>query len=165
MLDGQSRPGEGWGKSDEREQSRRSIYIFAKRSLAVPELELLDAPDTTSSCERRIVSTTGPQALTFLNGAFIHEQARSLRRAAGRRSRARARKTRWSGRSRWHWAGRPAPEESRAALEFLDKQERQIQADAAGTHKPAQSQVDARRKALEAFCLVVLNMNEFVYNN
>ena len=56
--------------------ARRSIYIFAKRSLAVPELELLDAPDTTSSCERRIVSTTGPQALTFLNGAFIHEQAR-----------------------------------------------------------------------------------------
>ena len=66
VLEGQSRPGEGWGKSDEREQARRSIYIFAKRSLAVPELELLDAPDTTSSCERRMVSTTGPQALTFL---------------------------------------------------------------------------------------------------
>ena len=49
VLAGQSRPGEGWGKSDEREQARRSIYIFAKRSLAVPELELLDAPDTTSS--------------------------------------------------------------------------------------------------------------------
>ena len=70
------RPGDGWGKSDDREQARRSIYIFAKRSLAVPELELLDTPDNTSSCERRIVSTTGPQALTFLNGAFVHEQAR-----------------------------------------------------------------------------------------
>ena len=58
----------------------------------------------------------------------------------------------------------PRPEESRAALEFLDKQERQIQADAAGTPRPAEA-VDARRKALEAFCLVVLNMNEFVYNN
>ncbi len=76
VLEGQSRPGEGWGKSDDREQSRRSIYIFAKRSLAVPELEILDAPDTTSSCERRMVSTTGPQALTFLNGAFMYEQAR-----------------------------------------------------------------------------------------
>ena len=76
VLEGQSRPGEGWGKSDEREQARRSIYIFAKRSLGVPEIELLDAPDTTSSCEQRIVSTTGPQALAFLNGAFIHEQAR-----------------------------------------------------------------------------------------
>src|SRR4029077_14265558 len=40
VLEGQSRPGEGWGKSDDRDQSRRSIYIFAKRSLAVPELEL-----------------------------------------------------------------------------------------------------------------------------
>ena len=77
VLEGQSRPGEGWGKSDLPEQSRRSIYIFAKRSLGVPELEILDAPDTTSSCERRTVSTTGPQALTFLNGTFIHEQARA----------------------------------------------------------------------------------------
>ena len=76
VLEGQSQPGEGWGKSDEREQARRSIYIFAKRSLGVPEIELLDAPDTTSSCEQRIVSTTGPQALAFLNGDFIHEQSR-----------------------------------------------------------------------------------------
>jgi hypothetical protein len=76
VLEGQSQPGLGWGKSDEREQARRSIYIFAKRSLGVPEIELLDAPDTTSSCEQRIVSTTGPQALVFLNGAFIHEQSR-----------------------------------------------------------------------------------------
>ena len=53
VLAGQSRPGDGWGKSDKREQCRRSIYIFAKRSLAVPELELLDTPDTTSSCEQQ----------------------------------------------------------------------------------------------------------------
>ena len=78
VLAGQSVPGQGWGKSDEREQARRSVYIFAKRSLGVPEIELLDAPDTTSSCEQRIVSTTGPQALTFLNGAFVHEQARQF---------------------------------------------------------------------------------------
>ena len=101
MLEGQSRPGEGWGKSDDREQARRSIYIFAKRSLAVPELELLDAPDTTSSCERRMVSTTGPQALTFLNGAFIHEQAAAFRGASGRRGRPRRIEDRWNGRSRW----------------------------------------------------------------
>jgi hypothetical protein len=163
VLEGQSRPGEGWGKSDDLEQSRRSIYIFAKRSLAVPELEILDAPDTTSSCERRMVSTTGPQALTFLNGAFIYEQARhfAARLVAGAGQ---------SPKDQVEWAfelalGRPPrPEESQAALEFLAEQQRQIAADAATAEAGADPRTD-RRKALEAFCLVIMNMNEFVYNN
>ncbi|HZY88909.1 MAG TPA: DUF1549 and DUF1553 domain-containing protein, partial [Gemmataceae bacterium] len=87
VLESQSRPGNGWGKSDEHQSSRRSIYVFSKRSLALPELELLDAPDTASSCEQRPLSTTAPQALTFLNGAFMQEQAGHfadrLRREAG----------------------------------------------------------------------------------
>ena len=37
VLEGQSQPGLGWGKSDKGEQARRSVYIFAKRSLGVPE--------------------------------------------------------------------------------------------------------------------------------
>ena len=36
-------------QADEEQVERRSVYIFVKRSLAVPELEVLDAPDTTSS--------------------------------------------------------------------------------------------------------------------
>src|SRR5262249_3345043 len=76
VLEGQSRPGDGWGKSDERQASRRSVYVYVKRVLPVPELELLDAPDTNSSCEQRQVATTAPQALTFLNGDFIQEQSR-----------------------------------------------------------------------------------------
>jgi len=161
VLEGQSKPGDGWGKSDEHEQSRRSIYIFAKRSLAVPELELLDTPDTTSSCERRVVSTTGPQALTFLNGAFIHEQARHfaarLIALVGQRPKDQVERAFGLALCR-----PPRPEESSAALEFLDEQERQIKAEAAAARaEPG----DARRQALEAFCLVVLNTNEFVYNN
>ena len=142
VLEGQSRPGEGWGKSDAREQSRRSIYIFAKRSLAVPELELLDAPDTTSSCERRTVSTTGPQALTFLNGAFIHEQAGTSPPGWSPRP---GRSAKDQVRRAFALAlGRPPrPEELQAALEFLDKQERQIRPDAATTSAKAGSR--ARR--------------------
>src|SRR5262249_10366546 len=87
VLEGQSRPGAGWVPSNPVQAARRSIYIFAKRSLGVPELEVLDAPDTTSSCEQRVVSTNGPQALTFLNGDFIHQQAQQfaarLQREAG----------------------------------------------------------------------------------
>ena len=165
VLAGQSRPGDGWGKSEGREQARRSIYIFAKRSLGVPELELLDSPDSSGSCEHRIVSTTGPQALTFLNGAFVHEQAGHF----ADRLIAEVGKTPADHVSRAFALalGRPPrPEESRAALEFLDKQAKQIDADTtaekAGAGTPG---LDPRRKALEAFCLAIFNMNEFVYSN
>jgi hypothetical protein len=138
VLEGQSRPGQGWGRSDERQQARRSVYIFVKRSLAVPELDLLDAPDTTSSCEARPVSTTAPQALTFLNGAFAHEQARHfaarLRREAG---------------------DDPTAQVRRAFELALCRQP--------GEQELTQSVAFLRRERLEAFCLVVLNLNEFVY--
>jgi hypothetical protein len=160
VLAGQSRPGDGWGSSDEHEQSRRSVYIFAKRSLGVPELELLDTPDNTSSCERRVLSTTGPQALTFLNGSFIHEQARQfaarLAREAGDAAGAQVRRAFELALSR-----APRDDELQAAIQFLDRQECQIQADQ-GADATAARAGDARRRALEALCLVVLNINEFV---
>jgi hypothetical protein len=159
VLEGQSRPGDGWGKSDERQAARRSIYIFAKRSLIVPELDLLDAPDTTNSCEARPVSTTGPQALTFLNGEFAHRQARAfaerLQKEAGSDAKVQVSRAFTLALCR-----PPTDEESKAALEFLDKQKKQIGADAA---KAGRNTDHAERKALEALCLVILNTNEFVY--
>jgi Protein of unknown function (DUF1553)/Protein of unknown function (DUF1549) len=138
VLEGQSRPGDGWGKSDERQQARRSVYVFVKRSLAVPELDLLDAPDTTSSCEARPVSTTAPQALTFLNGAFANEQASHfaarLRREAGADPAAQVRRAFELALCRT-----PRDEELTASVAFLGRQR------------------------LEEFCLVMLNLNEFVY--
>jgi hypothetical protein len=163
VLAGQSVPGQGWGKSDEREQARRSVYIFAKRSLGVPEIDLLDGPDTTSSCEQRIVSTTGPQALAFLNGSFIHEQARKfasrLIAEAGDQPRSQVERAFALALVR-----PPRPEETRASLAFLEKQEGQIKSET-GPTKPTRSPEEIRRAALEAFCLVIFNTNEFVYTN
>jgi len=156
VLEGQSKPGDGWGKSDTREQARRSIYIFAKRSLAVPELELFDSPDTTGSCERRTVSTTGPQALTSLNGEFVNDQAKYF--ASRLIAEAGPKPEDQVNRAFSLALGRPPRvEEAKAALEFLAKQAKQIKADGTKT--------DNDRRALEAFCLVILNMNEFVYIN
>jgi hypothetical protein len=161
VLEGQSRPGNGWGKSDEHQAARRSVYIFVKRVLAVPELELLDSPDTTSSCEQRPVSTTAPQALTFLNGDFMREQARSfaarLVREAGTDAAAQVRRAFELALNR-----KAQAEELELALDFLREQKRQISADAAdgGPAVP-----DPGQRALEGFCLVLLNTNEFVYLN
>ena len=75
VMASQSRPGNGWGKSEASAAARRSMYVFVKRTLLVPELEVLDFPDSNGTCEQRGVSTVAPQALTWLNGAFIREQA------------------------------------------------------------------------------------------
>ena len=161
VLAGQSRPGEGWGESTEQQASRRSVYVFSKRSLAVPELEALDAPDTSSSCEQRRVSTTGPQALIFLNGDFIHQQAgyfadRLLREAGEDRKE-------WV-RSAFELAlGRPPRlDELKVAIKFLRDHERQIRFDLRAAEKEAD---DSGREALEGFLLTLLNTNEFFYLN
>ena len=101
----------GWGTSDERQSTRRSIYIFAKRGMGVPELEALDGPDTNSSCARRSVSTTGPQALTFLNGEFARKQARQLQARVVEEAGVDTGKQ-ISGHFSSCWAGSPMPPKS-----------------------------------------------------
>ncbi len=72
---GQSVPGKGWGKSSAADRSRRSVYIFIKRSLIPPELSAFDFPETDTSCEARFLTTQAAQAMNMLNGAFVQEQA------------------------------------------------------------------------------------------
>jgi hypothetical protein len=58
----------GWKpNTDPHEYSRRSLYIFARRNLRFPFLEVFDAPDNNLSCPSRERSTTAPQSLTLLN--------------------------------------------------------------------------------------------------
>lgn len=159
VLQGQSRPGDGWGTTDERQSARRSVYIFVKRSLAVPEMEALDSPDTSSSCETRIVSTVAPQALTFLNGNFAREQANAF--AARLLAEAGANPLAQMSRAFSLAYGRPpSPAELKTGGEFLTRQTRQIQTDMAKADTAV-----ASKRALEAFCLILLNSNEFFYLN
>ena len=58
----------GWRVSgNPKDHARRSIYIFARRNLRFPFLEVFDAPDNNLSCAARERSTTAPQSLTLLN--------------------------------------------------------------------------------------------------
>ncbi len=63
---------------------RRSIYIFQKRTIPVPMMELFDGPSATGACARRNRSTIATQALILMNNAFVLDQAR---RFAGRLAR------------------------------------------------------------------------------
>ncbi len=86
-MSGASRPGEGWGFSDERARRRRSVYVYAKRNLRVPLLESFDAASVNLPVGARPVTTVATQALMLLNGRFTHRAARALAdriaRAAG----------------------------------------------------------------------------------
>jgi mono/diheme cytochrome c family protein len=164
VLEGQSRPGDGWGKSDEQEASRRSVYIFSKRSLAVPELELLDSPDTTSSCEERSVSTIAPQALTFMNGQFVNRQATyfadRLRREAGDEPAAQI-----GHAFRLALCRPPTPAELAESQRFLARQQAQIVQDRRGVIGGANPSPAPDRAALISFCRVLFNTNEFFYTH
>ncbi|MBY0375248.1 MAG: DUF1553 domain-containing protein, partial [Bryobacteraceae bacterium] len=56
---------------------RRSVYIFTKRTIPVPMMEVYDKPDTQQgSCSRRNRSTTSTQALIMMNSSFIEIQSK-----------------------------------------------------------------------------------------
>ncbi|MBL9199444.1 MAG: DUF1553 domain-containing protein, partial [Opitutaceae bacterium] len=58
----------GWNvNANPEDHARRSLYIFARRNLRFPFLEVFDAPDNNLSCAARERSTTAPQSLTLLN--------------------------------------------------------------------------------------------------
>jgi hypothetical protein len=156
VLAGQSRPGNGWSVSSAHEATRRSLYVFVKRTLPLPELEVLDAACTDEPCPKRPVTTTAPQALTMINSAFTHEEsakfADRLVREVGISVDAQVARA-----FALAFCRTPSTEEREASLAFLAEQARLIQA----RPIPIDSSFSAS-ESLRAFCLVLLNSNEFV---
>ena len=125
---------------DASEHARRSIYLFQKRNLRLPFMEVFDAPDRSLSCARRDSSTHAPQALEMLNGDIANfsagQFALRLQKEAGT---APARQVDLAYRLAMGRA--PSVAERQAALEFLKTQ------------------------PLREFALAVFNLNAFLYVN
>lgn len=118
---------------DPAQHHRRSLYLFSRRNLRYPLFEVFDRPDGNQSCPRRHVSTTAPQALTLMNDPFVAEMAAAL-----------ADRVKDAGdgtllANRLVLGRDPGDDEARLAAEFIKEQ------------------------SLEAYCLALLNLNEFVY--
>jgi hypothetical protein len=148
VLAGQSMPGAGWGKSTPQERNRRSIYIHIKRSLAVPLLAAFDAADTDASCPVRFTTTQPAQALAMLNSDFVNEQANLfayyLRRQAGDDPTAQVRLA-----LRRTLQRQPSVVEVERGVKFIQRMRTE--------------QHFAAKEALRFFCLLALNLNEFIY--
>lgn len=145
---GQSVPGAGWGNSSPEEQARRSIYVHIKRSLILPILSDFDFADTDSSCAARFVTTQPTQALGMLNGKFLNDQAaefaKRLRKESGNETRKQVALA-----YRLALCREPEPALIDRGLKLIDVLQ--------------QKHGRSADQALDQFCLMVLNLNEFMY--
>jgi hypothetical protein len=154
---------------DVREHTRRSIYLFAKRNVRLPLLEVFDQPDTLTSCAGRPVSTFAPQALILLNGPFLQTQSKQF--AARLLHECGAVVDQQIDRAyRLALARPPRDSEMRMAREFLATQEALIRErlrarQPVGLPPGISDSPSAASAALADFCLALLNRNEFLYVN
>jgi hypothetical protein len=126
----------GWeSRENDPKNNRRSIYIFARRNLRFPFLEVFDAPDSNLSCPVREQSTTAPQSLTLLNSA---EVVRAAKLTARRLS--------------------SSPDQVGAAYGLILNREPTQSEVAIAREFLAQS-------PLEELCRALFNLNDFVYVN
>ncbi|MFZ4507008.1 MAG: PSD1 and planctomycete cytochrome C domain-containing protein [Fimbriimonas sp.] len=149
VLAGQSVPGSGWDvNSGPEHQTRRSIYTHIKRSLALPMLASFDAADTDSTCPVRFATTQPTQALTMLNSPFMAQQAddfaSSLQASAGSDPKAQVTQGLWRALQR-----PPTEKEIARGVAFL--------------RETVQQSGASPKEALRRYCLILLNLNEFMY--
>lgn len=127
---------------DAADHRRRGVYLFARRNLRYPLFEVFDRPDPIASCPKRSRSTIAPQALTLLNSEFSLSTARDLADLAHQQSMDAEEQIqmcyrRTLGRS-------PATDELARARRFIRGRE-------------------AGLEGLTDLCLVLFNLNEFLY--
>ena len=145
---GQSNPGSGWGRSSAEDQSRRSVYVHVKRSLVLPILSDFDVADTDSSCAARFTTTQPTQALGMLNGEFLNEES-----------------VRFANRVRKE-AGVDVRDQVTLAYRMAlnrDPDEAMIRRGLALMESLKTKHGLSAEKGLEQFCLMTLNLNEFIY--
>ena len=69
-----------WVPSGGAQRFRRALYTRLQRATLHPALAVFDAPDTFTTCTRRMRSNTPLQALTLLNDTQFHELALQIAR-------------------------------------------------------------------------------------
>ena len=148
VMAGQSRPGANWEKSSEEEKRRRSIYIHIKRSLTVPLMAAFDVADADFTCPVRFATTQPTQALGMLNSEFLNQQARVMAEHARQQA-----------------GNEPARQVDFCLHQTLQRTPTQAEIDRGVQlmQNLQQQQQLSADQALQNFCLLALNLNEFIY--
>jgi len=148
-----SRPRWPLDAKDDQSVWRRSVYIFVKRSVLLPLIEVFDCPATVVSGPVRAVSTVSPQALALMNNEFVLRQAgffaERVVKEAGEDRRAQIVQAFKIALNR-----APNANEIEWSLSFLKSQ-----AEGYAQRKNEEPE----KAALRDFCHSIFNLNEFVY--
>jgi hypothetical protein len=140
--------------SEETQQNRRSVYVLARRSFALPLLATFDEPPSMTSCPRRNVTIVPTQALALLNSPLVQKQAAAF----AKRVRAGAAKDTKDNDAAilraWLLAfGRPP------AKAEIDRVNRFLRERTAANKSAA----EAEDAAWTALCRALFNANEFIF--
>lgn len=148
-----SRPRWPLDAKDNNDTFRRSIYIFVKRSVPLPMIEVFDCPVTVVSSPNRATSTVSPQALALMNNEFVLEQAKFFAERvtieAGAEVNQQITRAFQIALHR-----KPSAKEQDWSLNFLKSQ-------TDGYLQRKHERPDAA--ALRDFCHAIINLNEFLY--
>ncbi|MHC4875054.1 MAG: PSD1 and planctomycete cytochrome C domain-containing protein [Planctomycetota bacterium] len=134
---------------------RRSVYVYVKRQLQLPLLEMFDSPSTNHSCSERGRSLVPTQSLVLLNDEFVRQQSRLF--ADRVRDESSADPHDRINRAIQIAIGRqPSMREVNQGAAFISAQEQLL-------IEEGQTPDAARDEALADFCHVLMNLSEFVY--
>jgi len=151
VLATSSQPDLAWGKATPQQAARRSIYIHVKRSLTVPFLTDFDFADTDNTCPERFSTAVPTQALNMINSEFILEAADKFASRLMRETLE---------------VSNPETKQVERAFELLTTRPPTIEEVERGVKFMRELREEfglSEEKALERFCLMVYNLNEFVY--
>ncbi|MEC9094142.1 MAG: DUF1553 domain-containing protein, partial [Planctomycetota bacterium] len=147
ILHGQSRPGEHWHTSSGAEADRRSIYISIKRSLPVPFMASFDVNDPDAPCPVRFNTVQPTQALAMINSEFLNEEAKVF--ADNLQQESKNVREQVSLALHRVLQRKPVGTEIDRGIQLLDRLQKEDQL--------------SEPEALRLFCLVTLNLNEFLF--
>ena len=165
--------GTWWEPAPQAERNRRTIYMWQLRSFQFPLVSVFDGADMGQSCAAREVTNTTPQVFALFNNQFVHEQshkmAQRISRELGQDAGAQVERTFQLAFQRLPtlvekakclaFLGYPRPDPHQFATALMPV----TPADSKSNTLPDLRQPVARKASLSDLCLVLLNMNEFVY--
>jgi Protein of unknown function (DUF1553)/Protein of unknown function (DUF1549)/Planctomycete cytochrome C len=65
-----------WFPSSEKEQARRTVYTFQRRSVMNPMIEVFDGANMSEVCSRRSATVVPTQAFSLMNSVFMNNEAK-----------------------------------------------------------------------------------------
>jgi hypothetical protein len=150
------------------EESRRSVYIQARRSKPLGVLSVFDWATAEPNCEARNSSTATPQALMLMNSDFVATQAEAfaerIRKDAGPEPKAQVARA-W----KLAYGTMPTDKELAGALGFIKSATEAFRKQPAPPAAPpkkgekAPAPPSAETRALAAFCQALLSSNRLLY--